>query len=236
MLFWTVRAHGGPKPSGWCGRRRSRSRREGRSTTRRRNYSPRSGRRFPDSRALKENARLYYERFSRLADSGDVPVQDRDNREATFRDATAKLDSLRSDIAAGERQVLASSLQLEEASVRLEQSRQALSSTDAAVVQAQAAQLQPDIAAAQLEALKSRVNQGEAALRTGAAQSEPVPDPGSSGRHRQPPDDSARRDAGCKAAVSEHRAARLRKRLGGRQSPRGPDGPRARRQPRSDRT
>src|SRR5262249_53831800 len=49
---------------------------------------------------------------------------------------------------------------------RLEQSRQALNSADAAVVQAQAAQLQPDIATAQLEALKSRVNQGEAALRT----------------------------------------------------------------------
>src|SRR5262249_30472630 len=98
--------------------------------------------------------------------SGDVPVQDRDNREATYRDATAKLDSLQSDIAASERQVLASSLQLEEASVRLEQSRQALSSSDAAVVQAQAAQLQPEIATAQLDALKSRVNQGEAALRT----------------------------------------------------------------------
>ena len=110
--------------------------------------------------------RLYYQRFSRLAASGDVPVQDRDNRAATYREATAKLESLRSDIAASERQVLASGLQLEEARVRLEQSRQALSSTDAAVVQAQAAQLQPDIATAQLEALKSRVNQGEAALRT----------------------------------------------------------------------
>src|SRR5262249_47404339 len=57
-------------------------------------------------------------------------------------------------------------LQLEQARVRLEQSRQALSSTVAAVVQAQAAQMQPDIATAQLEALKSRVNQSEAALRT----------------------------------------------------------------------
>ena len=120
----------------------------------------------PGLAALEENARLYYERFSRLAASGDVPVQDRDNRAATYREATAKLESLRSDIAAGERQVLASDLQLEEARVRLEQSRQALNSTDAAVVQAQAAQLQPDIATAQLEALKSRVNQGEAALRT----------------------------------------------------------------------
>ena len=120
----------------------------------------------PGLAALEENARLYYERFSRLADSGDVPVQERDNRAATYHDAMAKLESLRSDIAASERQVLASGLQLEEARVRLEQSRQALSSTDAAVVQAQAAQMQPDIATAQLEALESRVNQGEAALRT----------------------------------------------------------------------
>jgi membrane fusion protein (multidrug efflux system) len=120
----------------------------------------------PGLAALEENARLYYERFSRLAASGDVTVQERDNREATYREARAKLESLRSDIAAGERQVLASGLQLEEARVRFEQSRQALYSTDAAVAQAQAAQLQPDIATAQLEALESRVNQGEAALRT----------------------------------------------------------------------
>ena len=116
--------------------------------------------------ALEENARLYFERFSRLAASGDVPVQDRDNRAATLRDATAKLRSLRSEIAASERQVLASGLQLDEAGVRLEQSRKALSSTDAAVVQAEAAQLQPDIATAQLEALQSRINQVEATLRT----------------------------------------------------------------------
>ena len=119
---------------------------------------------IPGLAALEENARLYYERFSRLAASGDIPVQDRDNRAANYREATAKLESLRSEIAAGERQVLASGLQLEEARVRLEQRRQALNSTDAAVVQAQAAQMQPDIASAQLEALKSRVNQGEAAL------------------------------------------------------------------------
>jgi membrane fusion protein, multidrug efflux system len=121
---------------------------------------------LPGLAALEENARLYYERFSRLAASGDVPVQERDNRAAAYRDATAKIDSLRSDIAASGRQVLASGLQLEEAGVRLEQSRHVLSSTDAAVVQAQAAQLQPDIATAQLQALKSRVSQAEAALRT----------------------------------------------------------------------
>src|SRR3984957_10261239 len=86
--------------------------------------------RVPGLAALEENARLYYQRFSRLAASGDIPVQDRDNRAATYREAMAKLESLRSDISASERQVLASSLQLEQAQVRLEQSRQALSSTD----------------------------------------------------------------------------------------------------------
>jgi membrane fusion protein (multidrug efflux system) len=120
----------------------------------------------PGLAALEENARLYYQRFARLAASGDIPVQDRDNRAAAYREATAKLEALRSDIAASERQVLASGLQLEEARVRLEQSRQAQRSTEAAVVQAQAAQLQPDIATAQLEALGSRVHQAEAALRT----------------------------------------------------------------------
>lgn len=121
---------------------------------------------LPGLVALARNARLYYERFSRLASSGDIPVQDRDNREAALREATAKVESLRSDISASERQVLASELQLEEAGVRLEQSRQSLAASKAAVVQADAAQLQPDIATAQLEALRSRVRQAEAALRT----------------------------------------------------------------------
>ena len=42
-------------------------------------------------------------------------MQDRDNREATYRDAVAKLKSLDSNIAAADRQVLASELQLREA-------------------------------------------------------------------------------------------------------------------------
>src|SRR5262249_56297574 len=62
----------------------------------------------PGLAALEENARLYYQRFSRLAASRDVPGQDRDNREATYREGTAKPESLRSDIAAAERQGLAS--------------------------------------------------------------------------------------------------------------------------------
>jgi membrane fusion protein (multidrug efflux system) len=75
----------------------------------------------PGLAALEENARLYYQRFSRLADSGDVPVQDRDNRAATYREATAKLESLRSDIAAGEREALESRVSQGEAALRTAQ-------------------------------------------------------------------------------------------------------------------
>lgn len=121
---------------------------------------------LPGLLALQKNARLYFERFSRLAASGDVPVQDKDNREATLREASAKVESLRSDIAAAERQVLASGLQLEQSRVRLDQSRQALANADAAVVQGEAAQLQTEIATAQYEALRSRVRQAESALQT----------------------------------------------------------------------
>ena len=182
----------------------------------------------PGLAALEENARLYYQRFSRLAASGDVPGLERDNRAATYHDASAKLESLRSEIAASERQVLASELQLEGAQVRLEQSRQALSSTDAAVVQAQAAQLQPDIATAQLEAarrVESTRGRGGAAPHR-AAQPEPLPDPSTSRRDCQQTDHPARRDAGGQATVPLHRPARLRQHLGRGQSPGGPDGQR----------
>ena len=54
----------------------------------------------PGLAALEENARPYYQRFSRLAASGDVTVQERDNRAATYREASAKVESLRSEIAA----------------------------------------------------------------------------------------------------------------------------------------
>jgi membrane fusion protein (multidrug efflux system) len=122
--------------------------------------------RLPGLTASEENARGYFARFSRLAASGDIPVQDRDNREAAYREAMAKVESLRNEIAAAERQLLASELQLEEAGVRLEQSQQAMESARAAVGQAEAEQLQPDIRVASLEAVRSQVRQAEAKLRT----------------------------------------------------------------------
>src|SRR6185437_6629495 len=119
----------------------------------------------PGLEALVVNARDYFERFNRLASTGDIPVQDRDNRDATYRDALAKLAALRSNIAAAERQVLASGLQLQEAQVRLEQSRNALANAGASVGQAEAAQLQPAVAAASASALRSQVLRIEAKLR-----------------------------------------------------------------------
>jgi len=111
------------------------------------------------------NAKDYYNRFNSLAGTGDVTVQDRDNREATYRDAVARLDSLRSGIAAAERQVLASGLQLRQAEARLEQSRKALASAIALVGQAEAAQIRPVVVAATAAAQRSKLEQSEAKLR-----------------------------------------------------------------------
>jgi membrane fusion protein (multidrug efflux system) len=65
----------------------------------------------PGLGALMINAKDYYELYNNLAGTGDVSDQERDNREAAYRDAVAKLESLRSSIAAAESQVLASGLQ-----------------------------------------------------------------------------------------------------------------------------
>jgi len=119
----------------------------------------------PGLSALMTNAKDYYNRFNSLAGTGDVTVQDRDNREATYRDAVARLDSLRSGIAAAERQVLASGLQLRQAEARLEQSRKALASAIALVGQAEAAQIRPVVVAATAAAQRSKLEQSEAKLR-----------------------------------------------------------------------
>ena len=119
----------------------------------------------PGLEALMVNARDYLNRFNRLAGTGDIPVQDRDNREATYRDAVAKLKSLESNIAAAERQVLASELQLREAETRLEQSRKTLANAQAAVGRGEAAQLEPQVQERTAVALQNKVEQAEAKLR-----------------------------------------------------------------------
>jgi len=119
----------------------------------------------PGLEALMVNARDYYSRFRRLAATGDIPEQDRDNREATYRDAVAKLKSLVSNIAAAERQVLASELQLREADTRLEQSRKTLANALAVVGRGEAAQLEPQVEEQTAIALQNKVDQAEAKLR-----------------------------------------------------------------------
>ncbi|APW63476.1 HlyD family secretion protein [Paludisphaera borealis] len=120
---------------------------------------------MPGLVALQRNAQYYYQRFESLAKSGDVPGQEFDNREAAYRSAIAKVESLRSDIKGAERQVLASELQLQEASVRLEQSRKALANTDATVGRAEAEQMQLTVAADTAMGLRNQQTLAEAKLR-----------------------------------------------------------------------
>ncbi|MBV8269562.1 MAG: HlyD family secretion protein [Planctomycetaceae bacterium] len=119
----------------------------------------------PGLEALAANARDYYQRFNHLASSGDISIQERDNREANYREAMAKLESLKSNIAAAESQVLASGLELQEASVKLEESRRALETATATVGQAEAEQLRPNVATATALALRNKAAQAEEKLR-----------------------------------------------------------------------
>ncbi|MDR3619527.1 MAG: HlyD family secretion protein [Paludisphaera borealis] len=120
---------------------------------------------MPGLVALQRNAQYYYQRFESLAKSGDVPGQEFDNREAAYRSAIAKVESLHSDVKGAERQVLASELQLQEASVRLEQSRKALANTDATVGRAEAEQMQLTVAADTAMGLRNQQTLAEAKLR-----------------------------------------------------------------------
>ncbi|OJW10897.1 MAG: hypothetical protein BGO49_25655 [Planctomycetales bacterium 71-10] len=120
---------------------------------------------MPGLEAMRRNAQDYYQRFKSLSQSGDVPVQEFDNREATYRSAVAKVESLQSDIKGAERQVLASELELQEARVRLEKTRKALANAEAAVGRAEAEQKQPTVAADTALALRDEQSLAEAKLR-----------------------------------------------------------------------
>jgi membrane fusion protein (multidrug efflux system) len=95
---------------------------------------------LPGLIALRDNAKYYFDRFSSLVRSGDIPGQQGDDREAAYRDAQARLNSLSSKIVAAQRQVLASESLLQETRIRFQQSREGLSNTVAMVGQAQASQ------------------------------------------------------------------------------------------------
>jgi membrane fusion protein (multidrug efflux system) len=120
---------------------------------------------LPGLIALRRNAGYYYERYRNLAKTGDVPQQEFDDREAAYRDATAKVESLEGQIKGAERQVLASELQLQEARVRLEQSRKALDNTVADVGRADAEQLQQTVAADTALSLRNQQGLAEAKVR-----------------------------------------------------------------------
>lgn len=120
---------------------------------------------MPGLQAREQNALYYFERFRSLARSGDIPGQDFDDRDAAYRDATAKVKSLERDIMGAERQVLASELELQEARVRLEQSRKALANSGAKVERAEAEQLQRTVAADTALALRNQEGEAEAKLR-----------------------------------------------------------------------
>jgi membrane fusion protein (multidrug efflux system) len=120
---------------------------------------------LPGLEALRRNAQDYYERFEKLARSGDIPGQDFDNRKAAYLEAVAKVESLQSNIKAAERQVLASSLQLQEAGIRLKESRKALENVAATVGRAQAEQLQPDVAKSTATGLQNRAVLADSRLR-----------------------------------------------------------------------
>jgi membrane fusion protein, multidrug efflux system len=120
---------------------------------------------LPGLMALQQNAQYYYDRFKSLAKTGDVPVQEFDNREAAFRDAIAKVESLQSSIKAAERQVLASTELLQEAEVRLVESKRALDNAVAAVGRAEAEQLQPEVAQNTATSLRNKTMLAEARLR-----------------------------------------------------------------------
>lgn len=119
---------------------------------------------LPGLEALMNNARDYYLRFNSLAKTGDVSIQERDNREAAYRDAVAKVESLKSNIAADERQVLTSSSQLKQAEVKLQESKRALETAAAQVDRALAEQIQPDVAAANALALRNKAQLAESKL------------------------------------------------------------------------
>jgi membrane fusion protein (multidrug efflux system) len=121
--------------------------------------------RVPGQEALTQNAADYRARYDRLAATGAVSGQDRDNREAAYRDAAAKLESLKNDVAAATRQVAASERQVQEARVLLDRSRQTLAAAIAAVGQAKAAQLEPDIATSTARGAADRVTLAEAKFR-----------------------------------------------------------------------
>jgi membrane fusion protein, multidrug efflux system len=119
---------------------------------------------MPGTEALAQNAMDYRNRFNALAARGDVSVQQRDDREAAYRDAKAKVESLEANIAAADRQVQADQVALDAASVKVKQAQQTLEQARSMLGQAKATQIQPRVAAATAEAQTNKVSLAAARL------------------------------------------------------------------------
>jgi membrane fusion protein (multidrug efflux system) len=120
---------------------------------------------LPGAQAVLQNAQDYRDRYSRLASQGFVSVQERDNKEAAYQEARAKLDSLQNNVAAAGRQVEADGALLKEAEVKVKQSDETLAQARATLGQAEASQIQPKVAGATAVALENKVALAEAKLR-----------------------------------------------------------------------
>jgi len=118
----------------------------------------------PGLLALERNARDYAERFRSLAKTGDIPIQDSDNRDAAWKEAVARLNSLRSKIGSLESQVMASEMEVRQADAKTRQTAKNLSEARARVERAKAALLQPDIAESTHAALRRKAELAAAKL------------------------------------------------------------------------
>jgi membrane fusion protein (multidrug efflux system) len=119
---------------------------------------------LPGAQAILQNAQDYRDRYTRLASRGAVSGQERDNREAAYQEARAKLGSLQNNIAAAGRQVAADDELLKDAQVKVKQSDEALAQTKATLGQAEASQIQPRVASATAQGLENKVSLAEAKL------------------------------------------------------------------------
>lgn len=114
--------------------------------------------------ALELNAREYAERFRSLANSGDIPRQDSDNKDAAWKESVARLNSLKSRISSLEALVIASELEVRQSEAKSRQALNALLEADAKVERSRAALLQPDIAESSHAALRRKAELAAARL------------------------------------------------------------------------
>ena len=174
----------------------------------------------PGLEAIMANAREYYNRFNRLSGTGDVPVQDRDNREATYREAVAKLKSLEITSrppSAGSRQRPANPRGGDPARAKSQgpgqcpgHGRPGRRGPDRASGRGIHGERPPE---------QGSTSRGE--THAGTVELEQHARSGADRRDHQSPHHPARSDGGSAPPLSEHRTARPRRCLGRGRPPRG---------------